>query len=168
MGAVAERLEDSDYAAAIEGTRNMPGSSGGKFRGAGFLSYYRDIESPDLEDIAVAQKVVTELIDDIDESPADRTFTFAIENRAFQVDLSVANIAAFHEAVSRFVESARPAGKVTAVAKGGGNGRARMDREQTQAIREWARARGYSVSNRGRISAEIMAAYNAGSPAATG
>ncbi len=114
----------------------------------------------------MAQVVTRELIDDIDATLADRTFSFAIEGKGFQIDLSVANIAAFHEAVAQFVDNARPAGKVAPVAKGGGNGRARMDREQTQAMREWARKNGYTVSDRGRISAKIMAAYNGGAGSA--
>jgi hypothetical protein len=38
---------------------------------------------------------------------------------------------------------------------------ARRDREQIAAIREWANSHGYKVSNRGRIPAEVEAAYNA-------
>jgi hypothetical protein len=36
----------------------------------------------------------------------------------------------------------------------------RVDREQTQAIREWARKSGQKVSERGRIPAAIVEAYN--------
>lgn len=114
----------------------------------------------------MAQVVTRELIDDIDATLADRTFSFAIEGRAFHIDLSVANIAAFHEAVAQFVDKARPVGKVTPVAKGGGNGRARTDREQTQAIRRWARDHGYNVSDRGRVPAGVLAAYNGGAGSA--
>ena len=35
-----------------------------------------------------------------------------------------------------------------------------MDREQSAAIREWARRKGHKVSARGRISADITEAYN--------
>ena len=34
------------------------------------------------------------------------------------------------------------------------------DREQTQAIREWARNNGHKVTERGRIPATIVEAYN--------
>lgn len=37
---------------------------------------------------------------------------------------------------------------------------ARRDKEQIGAIRDWANANGYKVSNRGRIPAEVEAAYN--------
>ena len=34
------------------------------------------------------------------------------------------------------------------------------DREQTVAIREWAKKNGYTVSARGRISSEVVTAYH--------
>jgi TorA maturation chaperone TorD len=34
------------------------------------------------------------------------------------------------------------------------------DREQTQAIRAWARKQGHKVNDRGRIPADIVAAYH--------
>ena len=36
---------------------------------------------------------------------------------------------------------------------------ARSSRDQTAAIREWARANGHEVSDRGRISKSVMQAY---------
>ena len=39
-------------------------------------------------------------------------------------------------------------------------GRASIDREQNQAIRDWARKRGMKVSDRGRIPAEVLEAYH--------
>ncbi|HEX6405098.1 MAG TPA: histone-like nucleoid-structuring protein Lsr2 [Pseudonocardiaceae bacterium] len=38
-----------------------------------------------------------------------------------------------------------------------GSGRSR---EQTQAVREWARAQGHGISNRGRIPASIQQAFD--------
>jgi len=35
------------------------------------------------------------------------------------------------------------------------------DKEQRQAIREWARARGHEIGDKGRISEAIVAEYNA-------
>jgi hypothetical protein len=34
-----------------------------------------------------------------------------------------------------------------------------MDREQAAAVRDWARANGFEVSDRGRISSTVLAAY---------
>jgi hypothetical protein len=37
---------------------------------------------------------------------------------------------------------------------------ARTSPQRTQEIRDWARASGYTVSNRGRIAADIVTAYD--------
>ena len=110
----------------------------------------------------MAQKVITEFIDDIDGSPAERTFTFAVDGTNYEIDLSTENIAEFKSAIGGFIESAR---KV----KGGSNGRrtrstwtngGRRSREQTQAVREWARQHGHNISNRGRIPSSIQQAFD--------
>lgn len=117
----------------------------------------------------MAQKIVTEFIDDVDGSAAERTFTFSVDGTHYEIDLSTENITEFKTAIGGFIESARHAGKTTKVPRGGGNGKARRDPEQVRAIRRWARKNGYNVGDRGRIPAEALAAYNrGGSMAATG
>ena len=67
------------------------------------------------------------------------------------------------EAFSRYVQSARKVGRAGGSrASGGGRSRAtggRMDREQAGAIRDWARKNGHQVSDRGRIPASVVDAY---------
>ncbi len=48
----------------------------------------------------MAQKVITEFIDDIDGSPAERTFTFAVNGTNYEIDLSAENIAEFKSAIA--------------------------------------------------------------------
>jgi Lsr2 len=110
----------------------------------------------------MAQKVIREFVDDIDGSEAERTFTFAVDGTHYEIDLSTQNIKEFHEAIAGFVESAR---KVKA---SGNSRRARKartsdsgrSREQTQAVREWARQQGHRVNDRGRIPAAIQQAFD--------
>jgi hypothetical protein len=109
----------------------------------------------------MAQRVIREFIDDIDGSEAERTFTFAVDGTDYEIDLSTQNIKEFHEAVAGFVESAR---KVKA---GGAGCRVRTtstsasgrSREQTQAVREWARQQGH-INDRGRIPVSIQQAFD--------
>jgi hypothetical protein len=110
----------------------------------------------------MAQKVIREFIDDIDGSEAERTFTFAVEGTSYEIDLSSQNIKEFNEAIAGFVESAR---KI----KASGSGRrapktstsdSGRPREQTQAVRQWARQQGHSINDRGRIPASIQQAFN--------
>jgi len=111
----------------------------------------------------VAQKVVREFIDDIDGSPAERTFTFAVDGVVYEIDLSSDNIAEFKSAIGGFIESAR---KVKTAAgssqrqRGASTTDLRQRRERLNEVREWARNNGYSVSDRGRVSAEVLAAFD--------
>jgi hypothetical protein len=116
----------------------------------------------------VAEKVTVELVDDIDGSPAQSTVEFGLDGASYAIDLSDVNAGELRDALSSYVASARrtggrkrPVGKATSQgAAGKAAGAAVMDREQKQAIREWARKNGWKVADRGRISAEIMEAYD--------
>lgn len=114
------------------------------------------------EEVSMAQKVITEFIDDIDGSPAERTFTFAVDGTNYEIDLSAENIAEFKSAIGGFIESAR---KVKGTSNGrrarstGGGGGA-QSRGQTRAVREWARQHGHNISERGRIPASIQQAFD--------
>lgn len=103
----------------------------------------------------MAQKVITEFIDDIDGSVAERTFSFAVDGVGYEIDLSSENIAEFNHAVAGFVESARKAKSGKARSSG-----VRRSREQTAAVREWARSHGYNVNDRGRIPIEVQHAFD--------
>jgi hypothetical protein len=114
----------------------------------------------------VAQKVTVELVDDIDGSVAAETVEFGIDGVAYQIDLSPGNAGQLRDALAEYVASARrassrkrAAGQATRPVRGGGASAA-VDREQNQAIREWARKRGLKVSERGRISSEVLDAYH--------
>jgi hypothetical protein len=113
---------------------------------------------------AVAQKVVVSLVDDLSGDTAEETVEFGLDGKAYEIDLSNANADRLRGALSAYVAAARrPGGKRRA---GTGTGPARVgaagpvDREQNQAIREWARKRGMKVSDRGRLPAELLAAYH--------
>ena len=112
----------------------------------------------------MAQKIIREFIDDIDGSEAERTFTFAVDGTNYEIDLSSQNIKEFNEAIAGFVESARKvkassygrrAGKAGVGTSGGGR-----SREQTQAVRDWARQQGHTINDRGRVPAAIQQAFD--------
>jgi len=108
----------------------------------------------------MAQKVNIILVDDLDGSEATETVTFGLDGSSYEIDLNDANAAALREALAGYVGHAR---KVT------GGRRARRSTGSTgsgsagdtKAIREWAKAQGYDVSDRGRVSAEVREAYAA-------
>lgn len=107
----------------------------------------------------MAKRVITtvELTDDLDGGKADQTLTFAIQGILYEMDLSKKNAAAFEKVLAPYVAAAR---KV----KAPGTPRRRSStggRPDLSAVREWARGNGHSVSERGRIAATIMDAYEA-------
>lgn len=112
----------------------------------------------------MAQKVTVELVDDIDGAVAEETVEFGIDGVSYQIDLSSKNAKKLRELLAGYVASARRAGGRKRA--GGRPGRpargpvGTVDREQNQAIREWARKRGMKVSERGRISSEVLEAYH--------
>jgi hypothetical protein len=113
----------------------------------------------------MAQQTTVRFIDDLDGSDASGTFDFSIDGRQYQIDLSDENAAKLRDALAPYIGAARKAG-------GRGRGRAprqtavaekstRSNRDETAAIREWARANGHKVNDRGRLSKSVMEAYQA-------
>jgi hypothetical protein len=112
----------------------------------------------------MARKVQVILSDDLDENlSADETVSFSLDGTSYEIDLAEKNAKEMRDAFSRYVSAARKVGRGNRVS-GGGRGRAsggRMDREQAGAIRDWARKNGHAVSDRGRIPASVVDAYEA-------
>ncbi len=104
------------------------------------------------------------LVDDLDGEEADETVEFGVDGRSYEIDLSKDNAGKLRDALAEFVASARRAGGRAARRSGATPApaarRPSIDREQNQAIREWARKRGMKVSDRGRIPAEVLEAYH--------
>lgn len=115
----------------------------------------------------MAQKVQVILVDDLDQGQADETIAFGLDGSSYEIDLSSKNAASLRESLAQYVGAAHKLGRSGVRATGGRlaagrpRGAATADREQTQAIRAWARRNGHTVSDRGRIPATIVAAYHA-------
>lgn len=109
----------------------------------------------------MAQRTQTVLIDDVDGSAADETVSFAIDGSNYEIELSDKNAAKLRDVLATYIAHGRRAGRTPKPAGRPAATTARADREQTQAIREWARSNGHEVSDRGRIPAAVLDAYNA-------
>jgi|WetSurMetagenome_2_1015567.scaffolds.fasta_scaffold302657_1 hypothetical protein len=96
----------------------------------------------------------TVLIDDLDGGVAVGSVTFSYGGKTFVIDLNQANTDLFDQAVAPFIEAGR---EVEAFAA---KGKPRAGRSDLAQIREWATANGHEVSQRGRIGADIVAAYD--------
>ncbi|MEV5834538.1 Lsr2 family protein [Nocardia sp. NPDC052112] len=113
----------------------------------------------------MAKKVTVTMVDDLDgASKADETVEFSLDGVTYQIDLSTKNAGKLRQLLEPWTENARKLGRLKSRSKtrvAGKDIRSPVDRDQSLAIREWARKNGHKVSARGRISADIVAAYNA-------
>jgi hypothetical protein len=110
----------------------------------------------------MAQQTTVRYVDDLDGSEASGTVPFSLDGRSYEIDLSEKNTDKLRKDLTPFIDAARTVG-------GRGRGRrqspgtraARSSREDSQAIREWARQNGHKVSDRGRIPQSVLEAYQA-------
>jgi nucleoid-associated protein Lsr2 len=111
----------------------------------------------------VAKQVITILSDDLDGGEADRTVEFGLDGVNYTIDLSEKNAGKLRMVLDPYLTAASRVGRT------GSDGRIasrnanppRSNRDQNQAIREWAAKNGYEVSERGRIPASIVEAFHA-------
>lgn len=106
----------------------------------------------------MAKKVTVSLVDDIDKStPADETVSFALDGVNYEIDLSSGNAAALRDALAVYIANGeRKSGRKSTRSAGSASP---AQRGKVSRIRAWARDHGHDVSDRGRISAEVQAAY---------
>ena len=110
--------------------------------------------------------MTVEFSDDLTGDPLDEgsvhTVQFSLDGTSYEIDLSADNAAKLREDVATWIGHARrtTARRSPRTTSGAPKGRAAADREQSGAIREWARSNGHAVSERGRIPAAIIEAYH--------
>ncbi len=107
----------------------------------------------------MAQKVQVLLVDDVDGSAADETVTFALDGVTYEIDLTSERASQLRDSFAQWVGHARKVGGRTTVRQAARRGRS--SGSDAQVVREWAKANGLEVSERGRISAEVRQAYDA-------
>jgi len=109
----------------------------------------------------MAQRVNVVLVDDIDGNDASETVSFALDGVDYEIDLSDEHAAQLRDAVSLYIGHGRRTGGRR---KNGATRRspAADDSGASAAdVRAWARENGYTVPERGRVSAEVREAYAA-------
>jgi hypothetical protein len=108
----------------------------------------------------VAQIHTVRLVDDLSGGEATESIAFGLDGKQFEIDLSGDNANTLREALGPFVAAARSTGGHRVRRRGAAGSSGSVEtRGRSQAIRAWARENGYSVSERGRISAEVVSAY---------
>ena len=106
----------------------------------------------------MAQQIRTLFIDDIDGGPAEGTVRFGLDGTDYEIDLSAAHREELREVLAGYVTHAR---KAAGTARRGSRGRRPADVLDTRKVREWARAEGIDIKERGRVPAEVIEKYKA-------
>jgi hypothetical protein len=112
----------------------------------------------------MAKQVITVLTDDLDGGDADRTIEFGLDGVNYTIDLSEKNAGKLRKALDPYLSVASRVGRTGStgrIASRAPAATSRSNRDQNQAIREWATKNGYEVSERGRIPASIVEAFHA-------
>ena len=105
----------------------------------------------------MAQKIQTLFIDDLDGSIAEGTVRFGLDGTEYEIDLNGEHAQQLRDALAPFAAVARRAG-------GSGRRPTRSGRRapgalNTTEVREWAKAQGIEVKDRGRIPAELVVKF---------
>lgn len=108
----------------------------------------------------MAQKVQVLLVCDVCDGgkAGTETIGFGLDGASYEIDLCDKHAKTLRDSMAQFVGAARRA----TTTRGRGRGRSSGgDRQRTQEIRAWARKKGIKVSERGRLSSDIVAQYEA-------
>jgi nucleoid-associated protein Lsr2 len=109
----------------------------------------------------MAQKTVIQLTDDVDGARINgsgETVPFALDGVDYEIDLSEKNARKLRELFEPYIAVARRRGSGSRASRSASTGARARD---THGIREWARQNGHEISERGRISTTVLAAYEA-------
>lgn len=114
----------------------------------------------------MARRIVHQLVDDVDgtvlEVGEGETVTFSLDGTAYEIDLTDANATVFRDAMAPYIDAAR---RVTSSRSGGSSvaprKRRRSNQQDYSAVRAWAKENGHQVSERGRVPASVLEAYEA-------
>jgi hypothetical protein len=114
----------------------------------------------------MAQKTTVQLVDDLDGTASDdiATVTFGLDGVEYEIDLTGDNADNLRKGLTDFIAAARRTGG--RVKRGLGStatpaSEGARSKEQTQAIREWARSNSWDIADRGRVPSSVIEAFEA-------
>ena len=104
----------------------------------------------------MAQKIQTLFIDDLDGSAAEGTVRFGLDGTQYEIDLNAGHAKELRDALARYVDAARRVGSGARRGRRGSAG----DLNAVE-VREWAKAQGIEVKDRGRVPADLVVKFRA-------
>ena len=109
---------------------------------------------------AMAQKIQTLFVDDLDGSEAEGTVRFGLDGTEYEIDLNAKHAEQLRDALARYIAAARRTG-ASARQPARSRRKATASVPNTTEVREWAKAQGIDVKDRGRVPAELVVKFKA-------
>ena len=107
-----------------------------------------------------------DLTGDVLDTDDAETVTFAVDGITYEIDLSKKNSSSLRNDFAAWTEHARKVARSKTTGRstrrpGTATPGSSTDREHSARIRQWAQSNGHTMSERGRIAAAVVDAYNA-------
>src|SRR6202050_2566156 len=147
--------------AAVNVRRRKPNVNGGLLAPYRLLIVYAYALFNEWSGVHMAQKIQTLFIDDIDGSEAEGTVRFALDGAEYEIDLNAKHAEALRKSLARYIDSARRSSGGSTRRPGRSGRRTAASGLNTTEVREWAKAQGIEVKDRGRVPAELVVRFRA-------
>jgi hypothetical protein len=108
----------------------------------------------------MAQKIQTLFVDDLDGSDAEGTVRFGLDGAHYEIDLNEVHAGELRSILAPYAKAGRKvtgAGRRTARSQG----TAAANGFGTTEVRDWAKANGIEIKDRGRVPADVIAKFRA-------
>ena len=120
-----------------------------------------DIYGPNMHYPIMAKTVNVVVTDDIDGTREAQTIAFTFDGQGYEIDLGQKNRAKLEKSLQPYMDAGRRTTAQRKTAKADKPAPGTGPRIDRAAVRAWATSQGLKVSERGRISAEVMSKYEA-------
>ncbi|MBO1267101.1 histone-like nucleoid-structuring protein Lsr2 [Arthrobacter cavernae] len=111
----------------------------------------------------MAKQTITRIISDLSgevlEEGQGETIAFGFGKKSYTIDLTQSEADEFRKTIHKYSSVATE--EVARLPRTSGSSAPKSPKEDLTPIREWAKSQGLKVSDRGRVSAEVMSAYHA-------
>ncbi|MFM9376836.1 Lsr2 family protein [Gordonia sp. VNK21] len=105
----------------------------------------------------MAKRTVIKIVDDIDGAELDEyeTVRWSLDGKSYEFDTSPEHAEEFRNVLAEYQSISRSVGGRATRRSSGAKA------PNTRVVREWANENGFTVSDRGRIPADVLSAYEA-------